>query len=474
MAITRSAQRVADERVSWWPLVAIVLGVFMLMLDATVVTVALPDLREDLGTDLTGLQWVVNAYTLAMAAGQLTAGSLADRLGRRRVLLAGLVTFALASVACAAAPSTAILVAARAVQGMAGALLFAATLALLAQCYRGTARGIAFGVRGTVAGAAVVAGPVLGGALVSSVGWRWIFLLNVPVAALALVLAWRTIPGREERDRRPVDLVGALLLGLTLLALVYALLRGNTDGWTSGRIAALAAVAVAGGAGFVTREARAVHPMLDLGLFRRPAFTGTQLGSFAIQAGVFALFVYLSLYFQTQLGYSAFRAGLCFLPVVVPILLAGPIAGAFLDRVPPRVPVAGGLTLATIGLLTMHRLTPSSDWTALAAGMVLTGFACGIALPALGSLAVEVDDPRRLGMASGVNNTVLQVGITLGIAVNGALLGAHPDTRSGFVDGLNQLFVQAAAVTAAGAVLTWLLLPKRQGSPARMTGGERK
>jgi EmrB/QacA subfamily drug resistance transporter len=450
-----------DQRrgVGWWPLTAIVAAVFMLMLDATVVTVALPQMQHSLHTGLPGLQWVLNAYTLAMAAFQLTAGALADRLGRRRSFLAGVLVFAAASLACALAPTAGALIAARVVQGLAGAVMFATTLALIAQCYQGRDRGTAFGVRGAAAGVAVVLGPVVGGLLVSGLGWRWVFGVNLPVAAVTLVIAWRWLPRHEELDRgRRLDLGGPVWLAAGLTLLILGLLRGGQDGWTAAPVLALLAGAVAALAAFLLAERRRTDPMLDLTLFRDPSFTGTQVGSFTVQAAAFSLLIYLSLFFQDRLGYSPLRTGLCFLLLVTPILLAGPVTGAVMDRLPRRLLVGGALAVLAVGVGLMHGLTPGSTWTHLAPGLIVTGFACGLALPALGSLAVDVADPRRLGMAAGVNNTVLQVGFAVGIAVYGAVLGAHPGAGVALIAGLNHLFLIAAAVAAVGTVLVSVLV----------------
>jgi EmrB/QacA subfamily drug resistance transporter len=436
----------------------------MLILDATVVTVALPDMAEDLHAGLTDLQWVMNAYTLAMSGLQLTSGSLADRLGRRRVFLVGVALFAVASLACGLATTAAVLIGARIVQGLAGALMFATTLALIGQCYTGRNRGVAFGVRGTIAGVAVVLGPLLGGALVAWLNWRWIFLVNLPVAVFTLALGWSKLPRREVLEkRRRVDIGGPVTLAATLTLLMSALLRGTDDGWSSTRIMVLFSGAAVSFVVFLLLEHAHREPMLDLSLFRIPAFTGTQIGSFAVQGSIFALFVYLSLYFQDILGYSAMRAGLCFLAVVVPILIAGPLVGQFMDKLPRRVLVAGSLLLLGTGLVVMHGIAPGSDGKDVAPGMALAGFACGIALPALGSLAVELTDERRLGMASGVNNTVLQIGFAMGIAVYGAVFARYGDGRAGFIDGLNHLFLLAAAVAYASALITFLLIRPRPG-----------
>jgi EmrB/QacA subfamily drug resistance transporter len=444
-----------DGRTGWWPLAAIVAAVFMLMLDATVVTVAVPGMRHDLRTGLGDLQWVMNAYTMAMAASQLTAGAFADRWGRRRSFLAGVTLFALASLACGLAPTATALIAARAVQGLAGALMFATTLALIAQCYTGQARGVAFGVRGTAAGLAVVLGPVVGGALVSGLSWRWVFLVNVPVAAVTLVMGARSLPREETAlERRRIDLPGPCLLAVSLSLLVFGLLRVENHGWGGAQTGVVFSASAVAFAAFLVVESRLADPMLDPSLFRDRAFSGTQIGSFTVQASIFALLIYVSLWFQDQLGFSALKTGLCFLPLVVPILVAGPIAGAVMDRLPKGLLVSGSLGLLALAVLLMHGLVPGSSWTHLAPGMALAGLACGIALPTLGGLAVDVADRSRLGMASGVNNTVMQVGSAVGIAVYGAVLSRHRV----FTDGLDALFATAAAVALCGAVLTAVLL----------------
>lgn len=462
-----AAPAAALATAGWWPMAAIVLAVFMLMLDATVVTVAIPEMRRDLHASLSGLEWVLNGYTLAMAAFQLTAGSLADRIGRRRVFLAGVLAFTAASAACGLAPDAPVLIAARVVQGLAGAAMFATTLALIAQCYQGRARGIAFGIRGAVAGIAVVLGPVIGGALVSELSWRWVFWLNLPVAVVTAVLGWRYLPptGHLRRGRRP-DLGGPVLLAAALTLLLFALLRSQDDGWASVPVAVLFAGAAAALGAFLLAELRHTDPVLDARLFRDPSFTGTQAGSFAVQASIFALLVYLSLFFQDQLGYLALRTGLCFLLLVVPIMLAGAVAGAVMDRFPRRYLAAGALAALAMGIALMYGLTPRSTWTHLAAGLIVAGLACGTALPVLGSLAVEVADQRQLGMAAGINNTVLQVGATAGIAVYGAILGPAA-TSPGLASGLNHLFVIAAIVAACGAAATFTMIKTSQTSQAQ-------
>jgi len=446
------------KQASWLPLVGIVLAVFMLMLDATVVTVALPAMARDLDGDITALQWVMNAYTIAMAAVQLTAGALADRYGRRPLFLAAVGLFAMASLGCGLATTVTFLITARVIQGLAGAVMFATTLALIGQSYTGTARGTAFAVRGTTAGIAVVLGPVIGGLLTDSLGWRWIFLVNLPIAAGALVIGAVTLPRREEMLRgRRIDIPGPLLLATGLVALVYALLSANDKGWTDPLILGCLATAGLCLAAFLIVESRLTHPMLDLRLFTDRRFVGTQIGSFTVQGSIFGLFVYFSVYFQDQLGDSVIQAGLSFLPIVVPIMIAGAAVGAFLDRIPPRLTVGGALALIATGLLLMLGVTADTGWDHLIVGMIVTGVGCGLALPALGSLAVDVA-PAQIGVASGVNNTALQLGFALSIAVYGAILGAYSHTAAGFAAALNHMIAIGAATALVGAATAVALL----------------
>lgn len=307
--------------------------------------------------------------------------------------------------------------------------MFATTLALIGQNYTGPARGAAFAVRGTTAGIAVVLGPVIGGLLTDGLGWRWIFLVNLPVAVAALLLRWSKLRRSEELMRaRRIDVPGPLLLATGLVALVYALLSANDKGWTDPLILGCLPGAGLALAAFVIVESRLIHPMLDLRLFTNRRFVGTQIGSFTVQGSVFALFVFFSVYFQDHLGKSVIGAGLSFLPIVIPIMIAGAAVGAFLDRIPPRLTIGTALALIGVGLLLMLGVTDRTGWSHLLPGMIITGFGCGIALPALGTLAVDVP-PAQVGVASGVNNTALQLGFALGIAIYGAVPTNHHRLR---------------------------------------------
>src|ERR671924_1753345 len=295
----------------WWTLLAVSVATFMLLLDITVVNVALPSIRDDLGASFTDLQWVVDAYALTLAALVLTAGSLADRLGRRRLFAAGLAIFSSASLLCALAPDATFLNLARAVQGIGGAIMFAVSLALIAQEFpAGRERGTAMGIYGATIGVAVAIGPLVGGALTDSLGWESVFYLNVPVGVAALAVTYLKL--RESRDPNAtrIDWAGVTTFSAALFLLVLALVRGNDEGWGSTLIVSLFAGSAALLASFVAIESRVREPMLPLGLFKRASFTGVQVAAFAISASAFALFLYITLYLQNYLGYTPLETGL--------------------------------------------------------------------------------------------------------------------------------------------------------------------
>src|SRR5262245_27959765 len=390
----------------WWTLVAVSAATFMLLLDITVVNVALPSIREDLGASFVDLQWVVDAYALTLAALVLTAGSLADRLGRRRVFGAGLAIFTAASVMCGLAPDPTFLNLSRAVQGVGGAIMFAVSLALIAQEFAaGRERGAAMGVYGATIGVAVAIGPLVGGALTDSLGWESIFYLNVPIGLAALVITYAKVRESRDPDATRVDWAGTATFSVALFLLVLALVRGNDEGWGSTLIVALFAGSAALLAAFLAIERRVAEPMLPLGLFRRPAFTGVQLAAFAISGSIFALFLYLTLYLQNYLGLSPFEAGLRYLPITVASFLAAPLAGALLSRVPARAMLSVGLAGVGAGLLLMSGIDAGSEWTTLLAGFVVAGFAVGVLNPVIADVAMSVVPREQSGMAAGVNDT---------------------------------------------------------------------
>jgi EmrB/QacA subfamily drug resistance transporter len=444
----------------WWTLIAVSVAIFMLLLDITVVNVALPDIQRSLHSSFSDLQWVVDAYALTLAAFLLTAGSLADLFGRRRVFVLGLIVFTASSAACGLSGSPLALNLARAVQGIGGAMMFATSLALIASAFHGKERGIAFGVFGGVIGAAVAVGPVVGGVITSGIGWEWIFFVNVPIGIAAVALTLSQVSESRDPDASGIDWGGLVTFSGALFLLVYALVQGNEKGWGSPVIVGFLAGAAVLMVAFVAIELRQSRPMLDLSLFRLHAFTGASIVAFSISASMFAMFLYLTLYIQDVLGYSPLQAGLRFLPVTLLSFFVAPISGRLSVRVPVRLLLGTGMLLVSGGLLAMTAIEPSSGWTVLIPGFLLAGAGIGMVNPPLASTAVGVVHHSRSGMASGINNTFRQVGIATGIAGLGAVfqhevvhnttaLLSHTAIK---VHGLSGAIVSGGVARAAGAL----------------------
>jgi EmrB/QacA subfamily drug resistance transporter len=473
----------------WWTLGAVCVATFMLLVDITIVNVALPDIARDLGSSFTDLQWVVDAYALSLASLLLTAGSLADLLGRRRIFVVGLGLFTVASLLCGLASSPNFLNAARAAQGIGGAAMFATALALLAQAFTGKERGTAFGIWGATIGAAVAIGPLVGGFLVEHVSWQSIFLINLPIGLAAIAVTLAKVEESSDPEHAGVDWPGLVTFSGGLFLLIFALVRGNAEGWTSGLILGCLIAAAILLASFVLVERRSRKPMLDLSLFGRPAFAGAAIVAFCLSAGMFSLFLYITLYLQNTLALSPLETGVRFLPMTVVSFFAAPLAGRLQARVPMRVLFGVGMTLVGVGLLLMRAVGPDTGWTALLAGFIVAGAGIGTTNPSLATTAVGVVEPRRSGMASGINNTFRQVGIATGIAGLGALFEhlvsqkfAHPgvptqalaggdprvvpeamrhDYLAAYTGALDELFLIAAIVVLIGAVAGALLVRSR-------------
>ncbi|MGH2915339.1 MAG: MFS transporter [Solirubrobacteraceae bacterium] len=436
----------------WWTLIAVCIGTFMLLLDVTIVNVALPSIQSSLHASFSDLQWVVDAYALTLAAMLLTTGSLADLYGRRLVFVIGLIAFSASSLASGLAASPLWLNLARGAQGIGGAAMFSTSLALLGDAFQGRERGTAFGVWGAITGVAVAIGPVIGGALTTGLSWRWIFLVNVPIGAIAVVLSvMRVEESRQSGAQRP-DPIGVLTFSGALGALVYALIKGDTAGWGAPVILACLIGAGALIAVFIAAEAvQRERAMFDLRLFRKPTFTGGLIAAFAISAGLFSLFLYLTLYLQDVLGYSAFQTGLRFLVLSGGIMLTSGLAGRLTAHVPIRLLIAPGLALVGVALLLMRGLTAGSGWTHLIAGFIIAGAGTGLINPPLASTAIGVVAPERAGMASGINSTFRQVGIATGIAGLGALFSHTLSTKVlNLLSGIPALPPHAAHALAAG------------------------
>jgi EmrB/QacA subfamily drug resistance transporter len=423
----------------WWTLTAVCLGVFMLLLDITIVNVALPDIQTELHATLSDLQWVIDAYALSLAALLLTAGSLADLFGRRRLFVIGLVIFTLGSIACGAAQDVFFLQVSRAFQGIGGAAMFATALALLAAAFHGKDRGTAFGVFGATTGVAVAIGPVLGGALTSGLSWRWIFFVNVPICLLALsVSLLKVVESKDPRAGRP-DLFGFVSFSLALGALVYGLIEAGKEGWGEARVVTCFVISAVLLVVFVISQLRQRHPMLDLGLLRKPTFTGGLIAAFGVSVSIFSLLTYLVIYVQNVLGYSAVATGVRLLFLSAASFVAAAIAGRLSERIPVKWLIGPGFLILGVGLLLLLGIQVDSSWTHLIPGLLVSGVGIGMINPPLASTAVGVVPVARAGMASGVNSTFRQVGIATGIAALGSIFSqrvadaVRPDLAAGHV-----------------------------------------
>ena len=435
----------------------------LLLLDVTAVNVALPEVQKSLGASFSELQWVIDAYALTLAAVLLSAGSLADRVGRRAVFLGGLGVFALASLACGLAPSPAVLNAARAVQGVGGAAMFACSLALIAERYRSPReRGRALGVWGAITGAALAAGPPIGGAIVDGLGWEWVFLLNLPLVAALAALTLAGVEASRDAAAAPFDLAGVATFTAGCFLLVLALVRGNTGGWGSPGIVGAFAGGFALLAAFVLVELRSPAPMLDVRLFRSPPFAGTAIVAFAQSFALYPMLLFIALWFQDVLGFGALETGVRMLPLTLTLLLVAPLSGLLTGRLALGRLLAAGLALIALGLLVNRRVDAGSDWTALLPGLFVGGLGIGVISPALAAAMVGVLSIERVGLASGVNNTFRQLGIAAGIAVLGAVFDARvrgtADVHAGFASGLDAVFLIGAVVALAAVPVALLTL----------------
>jgi EmrB/QacA subfamily drug resistance transporter len=456
----------------WWTLVAVAIGTFMLLLDITIVNVALPDIEQALDASLADLQWVIDAYALTLAAFQLTAGSLADRFGRKRVYAIGIVVFTLGSLLCGIASSPVFLSLARAFQGIGGAIMFPCGLALVSSAFHGRERGTAFGVFGAVTGIAVAVGPVIGGALVSALSWRWIFYVNLPVGIFALVIAIRQVAESRNPNARHVDIPGVITFSLALGLLVFGLIRSTEDGWGSVTVAGSLIAAVVLLVAFVIAEMRGREPMFDLTLLRKPTFVGGLVAAFAISASIFSTFPYLVLYLQGALGYSAIGVGVRFLVLSVPTFIVASIAGRLTNVLPARWLIGPGFVFVGAALLLMRGIEPGMSWTHLIPGFVLAGIGSGLINVPLASTAVGVVEPARAGMASGINATFRQVGIATGVAALGAIFAHHVSDAArgrealiGVIDGLNAILLVGGIIALVAAGLTLVLIRQQDFVP---------
>jgi EmrB/QacA subfamily drug resistance transporter len=451
----------------WLPLIAVCLGTFMLLVDVTIVNVALPDMAKDLSTSFSSLQWVVDGYALSLAALLLGAGSIADIFGHRRFYIAGLALFAASSFACGIAPNSGALVAARLVQGVGAAAMLATTFALLNSSYQGRDRGTAYGMWGAVAGASAAVGPILGGLLTEGISWRWIFFVNLPLGVIAILVTLVGVQEFRPTHSRRVDVPGAAVFTFGLLALVYGLIESGRLGWGSTRVIVALALAVVALAAFPLIERARREPMFDLALLRKPTFVGGLIAAFGINGSLYAMLLYFVLYLQNGLHESALGAGLRLVVITAGSMLTAIPAGRLSERLPVRWLIAPGLILIGVGLLLMRGIGADSSWTHLIIGFAVAGAGSGLVNPPLASTAVGVVAPQDAGMASGINTTFRQIGIATSVAALGSIFasrirGATTATLTAhYADSLNVLLLITAVVALVAGVLALGLIRRR-------------
>jgi EmrB/QacA subfamily drug resistance transporter len=460
------ARILAPENRKWLTLGCVAFALFMVMLDNTVVNVALPSIQRDLGIGLSELQWTVNAYALTFAVLMLTGGKLADFFGRRRVFIAGLAVFTASSLACGLASSGEMLIAARTVQGIGAALMMPATLSIISATFPVHQRGLAIGIWAGVSAKALAIGPLLGGLLTQHIDWGWIFFINVPIGVLAIVAARLLI--RESRDPSPdqrLDIPGLLTSGIALFALTFALIEANDYGWTSPTILSLFAVTGVSLVAFVLLELHQRAPMIDLSLFRSGTFAGANIVALLVFLAMFGVFFFVSLYVQGILGYSAVQAGAIFLPMTMLIMFVAPVAGKLSDRLGSRWLIVAGMVFLVAHLLLLSNLDVDSTFWNILPALILGGFGMGLTMTPATAAAIGSVPIAKAGIGSGVLNTFRQVGGALGIAVMGAIVAsqihvapAAPAFREQFMDGFSAALRVAAVIALVGAVAAAVLI----------------
>ncbi len=502
---------ITEENSRWWTLGAMCFALFMIMLDNTVVNVALPSIQRDLHATLSALEWTVNAYTLTFAVLLVTGGRLGDIFGRRRMFLFGVAVFGLSSAAIGFAPNDSALVAFRAVQGIGAAFMMPATLSIITQAFPAHQRGTAIGTWAGVSALALAIGPVLGGFLTQQVSWRAIFFINPPIALIAVAVT--LFAARESRDEtvsRKVDVPGIATITISLTALVLALVEGNSWHWGSARVVSLLAVAVVGLAAFVATELRSPAPMVDFGFFRSRTFLGANLVGFIVSFAMLAQFFFLALYMQNILHYSPLQTGVRFLPSTLVIIFMGPLSGRLTDRVGPRIPMTLGLLTVASALFIQSHLSAHTGYGLLLPGFVLMGLGMGLTMSPMSTAAMNAVDRTKAGVASGVLSMSRMVGGTFGVAIMGALVtaigksqidqglphlpagtrsaianalgaGAAPTgdasahvtsvVREAFISALGTGLTIGAAVTLVGAIVAFTLVQRvvRTGEPEAAT-----
>ncbi len=454
---------VTEENKKWWTLGAVAFGLFMIMLDNTVVNVALPSIQRDLGVGLSELEWVVSGYALTFAALMLIGGKLADAYGRRLVFVTGIAIFTLASLACGLASSGDTLIAARIAQGVGAALMNPATLSIIAVTFPPRQRGTAIGIWAGTSALALALGPLIGGLLTEHASWNWIFFVNVPIGILGIAASFLLIDESRDETHERLDLPGLATSALGLFTLTYGLIEANNYGWGSARIVGAFVVAAVSITAFIILERRQRAPMLDLTLFRNRTYAGANLVMLLVALAMFGVFFFVSLYMQNVLGYSAVQAGAAFLPMTVLIILAAPLAGRLSDRWGSRGLMAGGMLLLAVQLAYFSQLSSDATFWRLLPGLVIGGFGMAMTMTPSSAAAMRAVPVEKAGVGSAVLNACRQVGGSTGIALMGAIMAsqlATPPTTESFMRGFERALLVASAIALVGSVVAaWLIRP---------------
>jgi EmrB/QacA subfamily drug resistance transporter len=463
---------ITEANRKWWTLGAMCLSMFMIMLDSTVVNVALPSIQKDLKTSVDQLEWVVNGYTLSFAALLVTGGRLGDIFGRRLIFMIGVVVFALSSATAGLAQDPTMLVVSRIAEGIGGALMMPATLSIITDAFSADERGKAIGTWAGISGLALSFGPLAGGFLTEQVTWRAIFYINLPIAALALLACLFAVKeSRDENAERKVDYLGVVLLTVSLTAFVLALIEGNDWGWDSGRIVGLLVIGALATASFLVTEARVSAPVVDFTFFRSRNFIGANTVATIISFAMMGSFFFLAIYLQDLLGYSPLETGVRFLPTTVVIVIAAPIAGRVADRIGSRWPMVLGLAITAVSLYLFSRMTATTTYSDLLVAFILLGFGIGITMSPMSTAAMNAVAVDKAGVASGTLQMFRMMGGTIGVAATGAIFqgklgefnpallasgGVAEATK--FTDALGAAMALGAALTAVGAVVAAVVI----------------
>jgi EmrB/QacA subfamily drug resistance transporter len=455
------ARLVTEENKKWWTLAAVAFGLFMIMLDNTVVNVALPAIQRDLGVGLSELEWIVSGYALSFAALMLVGGKLADAYGRRLLFVIGIAVFTLASLACGLATSGDMLIAARIAQGAGAAMMNPATLSIIAATFPPRQRGTAIGIWAGVSALALAIGPLVGGLLTDHASWHWIFFVNVPVGILGIAASFLLIDESRDPTHERLDLPGLATSAIGLFALTYGLIEANTYGWGSPRIVGAFVVAAVGLLAFLLLERHQRAPMLDLTLFRNRTYVGANLVVLLVALAMFGVFFFLSLYMQNVLGYTAVQAGAAFLPMTILVIVVAPIAGRVSDRFGSRGLMTAGMVLLSVQLVYFSQLgTDETFWTLLP-GLVLGGVGLSLTMTPSAAAATRAVPVEKAGVGAAVLNAFRQVGGSVGIALMGAIMAAQltePPSIPSFMHGFEHALLVAAGIAITGAIVAGVLI----------------